>query len=368
MIYLKRRVEALRKKLAEKKLDALVLIDSEKQGWENLFYYSGFQGSSAVVVITSEKEILLTDSRYLTQASQQSPFEIRPVKTGESQLSVVKAIASELRLKSCGYDGAALCASSYLRLAELPMDWQNFSMEMAEQRRCKDAQEIALIAKAADIATAAYLDTLPEVRVGMKEIEFAKLLELNIARHEGEGVWHNNAMIVASGIRSAMPHGVAGNRVMKLGDQVTVDYGAIYGAYMSDLTRNFTLGVLKDPEFLDIHEVLLKAHKDSAALLRPGVRGCDVHAVAQKVIDDAGYGKYFGHGLGHSFGLEIHEEPRLSPLYSGELRVGDVITVEPGIYIPERGGLRLEDDYLITESGASRLSPRLPQEFVHLDL
>ena len=368
MIYLKRRLETLRKKLAEKELDALVLIDSEKQGWENLFYYSGFQGSSAVVVITHEKEILVTDPRYLTQASLQSPFDIRPVKAGESQLGVVKSLIEELHLQRCGYDGAMLCASSYLRLAELPAQWIDFSKDMAEQRRCKDAQEIALIAKAADIATAAYLDTLPKVRVGMKEIEFAKLLELNIARHDGEGVWHNSAMIVASGVRSAMPHGQAGSRAMKLGDQVTVDYGAIYGAYMSDLTRNFSLGAVKDPEFLEIHEVLLEAHRDSAALLRPGVKGCDVHAVAQKVIDDAGYGAYFGHGLGHSFGLEIHEEPRLSPLYGGELRVGDVITVEPGIYIPERGGLRLEDDYLITEQGASRLSPRLPQEFVHLDL
>ncbi|MDY3868169.1 MAG: aminopeptidase P family protein [Pyramidobacter sp.] len=368
MIFLKRRIETLRAKLTARDLDALVLIDTEKCGWENVFYYSGFQGTSAVVVVTHDREILATDPRYLTQAEQQSPFEIRPVRAGQSQVDIVKSLTEELKLKHCGIDGAKLCTETFFGIAKLPVEWFNFSDDMACQRRSKDSHEVALIAKAADIATAAYLDTLKEVRIGMKEIEFAKLLELNIARHDGEGVWHNNAMIVASGVRSAMPHGVAGSREMKLGDQVTVDYGAIYGGYMSDLTRNFSLGAVKDPEFLDIHEILLKAHKDSAAVLRPGIRGCDVHAVAQKVIDDAGYGKYFGHGLGHSLGLEIHEDPRLSPLYTEELKVGDVVTIEPGIYIPERGGLRLEDDYLITEQGASRLSPRLPQEFVHLDL
>lgn len=366
--YMEKRLACLRKKLLEEKLDALLLIDSESNGWENLFYYSGFRGSSAVVVVTQERSFLATDSRYLTQAAQQSPFEIRAVKTGESQVATAGRLLDELKIRRCGYDGAMLCAQTYLALSSFAVEWRDFSAAMAEQRRHKDAREIELIAKAADIASAAYLETLPLVRPGMKEKEFAKLLELNIARHDGEGVWHKSEMIVASGVRSAMPHGVAGSKKMELGEQVTVDYGAIFGAYMSDITRNFSLGAVKDVEFLEIHEVLLKAHRDSAALLKPGARGCDVHAAAVAVIADAGYGAYFGHGLGHSFGLEIHEAPRLSPLYQGTLRCGDVITIEPGIYIPGRGGLRVEDDYLITENGARRLSANLPQEFVHLPL
>lgn len=366
--YREKRLVCLRKKLLEKKLDALVLIDSESSGWENLFYYSGFHGSSAAAVVTQDRALLVTDSRYLTQAEQQSPFEIHAMKAGESQIAAVKRFLSRLKIRRCGYDGAMLCARTYCALCESGVEWSDFSAEMAEQRRHKDAHEIELIIRAADIASAAYLETLPLVRPGMKEHEFAKLLELNISRHDGEGVWHKSAMIVASGVRSAMPHGVASSKKMELGDQVTVDYGAIFGAYMSDLTRNFSLGPVKDARFLEIHEVLLKAHRDSAALLRPGARGCDVHAAAASVIASAGYGKYFGHALGHSFGLEIHEKPLLSPLYQGTLQCGDVVTVEPGIYIPGRGGLRVEDDYLITEDGARRLSANLPQEFVHLPL
>ena len=203
------RLVGLRKKLLEEKLDALLLIDSESSGWENLFYYSGFHGSSAVVAVTQERAVLATDSRYLTQAAQQSPFEIRAVKTGESQVATAGRLLDELKIRRCGYDGAMLCAQTYLALSEFSVEWRNFSSAMAEQRRRKDAREIELIARAADIASAAYLETLPLVRPGMREKEFAKLLELNIARHDGEGVWHKSDMIVASGVRSAMPHGVA---------------------------------------------------------------------------------------------------------------------------------------------------------------
>ncbi len=363
--FIENRIEKLRQNLASKKIDALVLIDAENVGWENLYYFSGFKGSSAVVVITHDCAVLVTDSRYLTQASQQSCLEVYPVVGRESQIRTVERLVSELKLKRCAFDGATVSAATYLSLTGLPVEWINFSDELAMQRRCKDDFEVEMIVKASDIATAAYLETLPLVRPGMKEIEFSKLLELNIARHNGEGVWHNSEMIVASGVRSAMPHGVAGVKPMELGDQVTVDYGAIFGAYMSDLTRNFSLGP-QNQEFLEIHEILLKAHRESATLLRPGVKCCDVHMKAHKIIADAGYGNFFGHGLGHGFGLEIHEMPHLSPSSDDVLRVGDIVTIEPGIYLPDRGGLRLEDDYLITADGARRLSPNLPQEFVRL--
>ncbi len=362
-MYLKKRIETLRETLVEKGLNGLILIDAEGAGWENAFYYSGFQGSNCLVAVTATRALLVTDSRYLSQASQQSPLELRTQTLGQSLTDVAEQIVKELVIKRCGFDGGALCAASYLKIASLPVEWVDFSDAMSRQRRHKDSHEIALICNAADIATKAYLKVLGQVTEGMKEIEFAKLTELEIARLGGQGVWHNSSMIVASGARSALPHGRASDKAMVLGEQVTVDYGAIYGAYMSDLTRNFSLGPVKDREFLEIHQILLKAHNDAAAMLAPGVRGCDVDAVARKIIADAGYGQYFGHGLGHSFGLEIHESPRLAPSYTEPLEIGDVITVEPGIYIPDRGGLRLEDDYLITENGAVRISSKLPQEF-----
>ena len=362
------RIGELRRNLAERKLDAMVLIDAEKLGWVNAFYYSGYQGTSATVVITHDRAILATDSRYTLQASETSPLELQTQKTGENHAVTVKRLVGELGLKRCGFDGAALSASTFIQLSELPVQWEDCSSMITAQRRHKDAGEIALIRRAADIAAGAYLAALKTVRPGMKEAELAKIIELEIAKLDGEGVWHDGGMIVASGVRSALPHGRASKKTMQLGEQVTVDYGSIYGAYQSDITRNFSLGPVADAEFLKIHDVLLEAHNTAAAALKPGVIGRDIDAIARNIIARAGYGQYFGHGLGHSFGLEIHENPRLSPAYGEELREGDVITVEPGIYIPGRGGLRLEDDYLITASGAERLSSALPQEFIHLNL
>lgn len=366
--YIRNRLIYVRKKLAEQSLDALILVDSETLGWENVYYYSGFHGSSAIVCITADKAILLTDSRYLTQAAEQSCLELRPMKPRATQLETVAALIKELGLNRIGFDGDMLSASMYLALTSTDAAWFPFSAEMYEQRRHKDAYEIEMITRAADIAGEAYMATLDMVREGMTEKEFSKLLELNIARRSGEGVWHKSSMIVASGVRSALPHGTATDRKMQLGDQVTVDFGAIYGNYMSDITRNFSLGPVSDPEFLDIYGIVLKAHRDSAAALRPGAKGDRVHEIAASIIREAGYGDYFGHGLGHSFGLEIHESPRLSPSYSGELMPGDLITVEPGIYIPGRGGLRVEDDYLITDDGAVRVTEKLSQDFIHLPL
>ena len=362
------RIRHLRNALAEKSLDALVLINDEKRGWENVYYLSGFRGSSAVLTITHDEAFLTTDSRYVTQASSQCCVEVREMQPGESQIESMLRLVRVMRLTAIAFDEASVSAQTYLKIANCPAKWHIFASQLARMRRHKDDWEVGCIKKACRIASQAYLDALSQVRVGMTELEFSKLLELAIAKHEGEGVWHNSDMIVASGTRSAMPHGTATSKEMAPGDQVTVDYGSIYGGYMSDITRNFSLGRLSHPEFHDIHDVLLSAHQAAASLLRPGVAASEVHKAAQNVITKAGYGAYFRHALGHSFGLEIHESPHLSLRSNEILEVGDVVTVEPGIYIPERGGLRLEDDYLIVKDGAECLTRDLPQEFVHLQL
>lgn len=362
------RVERCRQAMERQGLDGLVLFNQEKQGWVNLCYLSGFQGTHGALLITKNEALLCTDSRYTLQASETSPLELLPQPAKTTLFDVASQWISKFGLKKVGFDGGKLSAADYLRVQSFGPQWVDFALDLAELRRKKDAVEIEAIKKASDIAAQAYLDTLPLVKPGMKEAEFAKLVELAIARHDGEGVWHDGGMIVASGVRSALPHGRASTKEMQLGEQVTVDYGSIYHAYQSDITRNFTLGKLKDSLFEDIHALLFEAHTAAAKALKPGVRGCDVDKVARDIIAAAGYGPNFGHGLGHSFGLEIHEEPWLSPTYSGELRVGDVVTIEPGIYIDGRGGLRLEDDYLITETGAERLTSALSQEFIHLDL
>ncbi len=154
-----------------------------------------------------------------------------------------------------------------------------------------------------------------------------------------------------------MCHARATAKKFEDGDIVTVDYGATFNGYISDITRNFAIGNASS-KAKKINEILLNAHHAAAEALRPGISGKDVDAVARKIIADAGYGEYFAHGLGHGLGLEIHEAPRLSPTSKDILQVGDIVTVEPGIYIEGFGGLRIEDDYLITDSGAECLTIR----------
>lgn len=362
------RVATLRRTLVEKDLDALLLLNMEGHGWVNTYYYSGFRGTSSVVIITADKALLSTDSRYTSQAQDQSPFEQLVSPNGEPLEAIGWQILQRLGVKRCGFDGGALSASTYIKISELPVEWHDMTSAIAVQRRKKDAHEVALIRRAAEIAGTSYLEALKSVRPGMKEIEFAKIVELQIARNGGEGVWHDSPMIVASGVRSALPHGRAGTKTMELGEQVTIDWGSIYCAYLSDLTRNFTLGPVADKEFLHIHDVLLEAHRKSAAAIAPGVSCREVDAIARNIIADAGYGDYFGHGLGHSFGIDIHENPRFNTLSTSTLEVGDIMTIEPGIYIPGRGGMRIEDDYLVTADGHVHLSDSLPQELICLDL
>ena len=362
------RIQRLRKQLADHSLEALILINDEKRGWENLYYLSGFKGSSAVLTVTHDTAILVTDSRYITQARQQCCFEVRETPGRETQNETVFRLIGELKLQTIAFDDAALSAQTYMKLASGPCEWKGFASHLAQLRRQKDEWEIQCISRACEIASQAYLETLSSVHVGMTELEFSKLLELAIARRDGEGVWHDSDMIVASGVRSAMPHGVATAKKMERGDQVTVDFGAIFGAYMSDITRNFSLGQPSHPEFLAVHEVLINAHRAAASLLRPCIAARTVHEAGQRVIANAGFGACFGHAIGHSFGLEIHEKPYLSPRSGDTLEIGDIVTIEPGIYVPEKGGLRLEDDYLIVKDGAVCLTKALPQEFVRLPL
>lgn len=361
------RLENLREVLRGRKLDTLLLVNDEKRGWENVFYLSGFKGTAAVLAVSQTSAVLLVDSRYIEQARAQSAVETRQIRPGRGQLETAGRILEELQSKRVAFDGDSLSVAAYLALAVGKFEWADFSKELASLRRRKDEWEISRVVRASEIAARAYLNALSGARPGMTELEFSKLIELEIARLGGEGVWHGGDMIVASGTRSSMPHAAASGKAFERGEHVTVDFGAIFGAYMCDITRNFSLGPVRETEFSDIHEVLIEAHAASAALLRPGVRASDVHEAARGIIARAGYGDCFGHAAGHGLGLEIHESPVLSPRSVEILREGDVVTIEPGIYLPGRGGLRLEDDYLIVPGGSRRLTAALPQTFVRLE-
>ncbi|MBR2208699.1 MAG: aminopeptidase P family protein [Synergistaceae bacterium] len=359
------RVEKLRALMAERNLDVFVLIVEERANSESCHYISGFRGSSAVLIISRTDSILITDGRYLTQSKEQSPFKI----IIQSELSLPEYIAKTIKdsnFKRVGYEAEKISHASFQKFfAPIKIEWIDASDLILKLRRTKDDYEISMIKQAAKIGREALGNVLKKTHVGMSEIEFDIKLMEEIKLLGAEKGWAHDDFIVASGTRSAMCHAPATLKKFSEGENVTVDYGAMVEGYMSDITRNFVLGHA-DKKALELNEILLKAHREAAKVLRPGISGKEVDAVARKIISDSGYEKNFLHGLGHGLGLEVHEAPRLSRTSNDILQVGDVVTIEPGIYIEGWGGLRIEDDYLITADGAECLTINDNQSITHL--
>ncbi|MBR1603489.1 MAG: aminopeptidase P family protein [Synergistaceae bacterium] len=357
----KLRLDKFRDLLAQKNLDAFVLFVFEGFNTENCHYISGFRGSSAAIIINSNEAVLVTDGRYLTQVKEQALSEYKIIV--QSELPLAKFVINYLRdlnLKNIGYEAEKISH----KLFESAFNNNNFNWVDAGDlilnlRRSKDIYEINAIKKAARIGREAYGKVLNSIKLNIFEIsesEFDVRLFSEIKRMGAERGWAGHDFIVASGLNSAKCHARSTQKKFESGDIVTVDYGAMINGYMSDITRNFSVKKFKDNQVSEINNILLKAHKAAAEALRPGISGKDVDTIARKIIEDAGYGKYFMHGLGHGLGLEIHEAPRLSQSSSDILQAGDVVTIEPGIYIEGWGGMRIEDDYLITESGSECLT------------
>mgnify|MGYP002625972892 CR=1 FL=1 len=349
------RLNKLRELMGKKRIEVFFLIVDERANSENCHYISGFRGSSALLMIDYDTAHLITDGRYTTQSRQQSPFKI----TIQSEVPLLKYMADRVKdagWQHVGFEAKKISHSDYCEYLEtVGVHWHDVSDLIPKLRRTKDAHEVELIRRAALIGRKAYGETLQLAHVGMTETEFELKLMERIKLNGAEKGWAHDDFIVASGARSAMCHAPATLKKFADGDNVTVDYGAMVEGYMSDITRNFALGHISD-KAREINAVLLRAHHEAAKALRPGIPGHDVDAVARGVIEAAGYEKFFLHGLGHGLGLEVHETPRLSRTSKDILQAGDVVTIEPGIYIEGWGGLRIEDDYLITSDGAECLT------------
>ena len=349
------RLARLRALMREKGADAFVLMVLERLNSESCHYISGFRGSSAALLIDGEDARLITDGRYRTQAAKQSPFSL----TVQSELPLPAYVAravTERGWHTVAFEAEKVSQALFEAVFRpLSARWVDGSTFIPSLRRSKDGTEADAIHRAAVIARKAYDSVLEQVRPGMTEVEFESRMLSEIKRLGGEKGWVHDDFIVASGERGAMCHARATCKPFESGDTVTFDYGVTVDGYMCDITRNFAVGHAQ-PRALELNDILLRAHREAAAALRPGIAGRDVDAVARKIITDAGYGKDFVHGLGHGLGLEIHEAPRLSAISRDILQVGDVVTIEPGIYIEGWGGLRIEDDYLITETGSECLS------------
>lgn len=338
------RVEKVRQMLEEKQLDAMLVVKAD-----NRVYISGFTGSSAFIIITPQGQHLVTDFRYVEQATAQSPtFNIIRYNYSDLNKTLNELLVKE-DIKTLGFEKDYVTYDMFDQLQEhLDVKLVPVGGMVEQGRAVKDQEEIALMQKAQEIAEASFEHVLKFIKPGAKETEVAMELEFNIRRLGGEGL--SFPTIAASGVRSSLPHGRASEKVLARGDFLTLDFGAKYHGYSGDMTRTVVLGEPTARQ-REVYDTVLKAQLASLEAARPGLLGKELDAVARDIITEAGFGEYFGHGLGHGVGRAVHEAPSVGTQGETKLIPGHVITIEPGIYIPGWGGVRIEDMILITEDG-----------------
>jgi len=344
---IKSRLEKLLAGLGEKGLDGILISQPE-----NRRYLSGFDGSAGFLIITKNRSILATDSRYTVQARSQAPeYEIFTV-TGDIG-GWFPGLAAGLNIKRLGFEGGHLTFSLYRRLCDIlgkgktGLEFVPAENIVEPLRAVKEPGEIELISQAAAISDAAMDYIREELHPGMTEIEAAWEIE-KFMREKGSQALPFD-IIVASGPNAALPHAQPSARAIEEGEPIVIDIGARVGGYASDLSRTFCLGA-PDDTFKKVYDTVLGAQAGAMAIIKPGMTGGEADQVARIIIEEGGYGEAFSHGLGHGVGLAIHEQPRLGPSSPDELSDGMAFTIEPGIYIEGWGGVRIED-LVIMEQG-----------------
>jgi Xaa-Pro aminopeptidase len=349
------RLEKLRKELEGLDLQALLVTDIY-----NIRYLSGFTGSTAVMVVDLESAFILTDSRYVVQAESQTQGRAEVIPFQREWVPEIANLAAKRGWQRLGFDDVNLRYHEWSDLkAALPsVDIIPVADPTNALRIIKDKGEIDIIRRAAKITDSAFTHVSSTLRPGMTEMETALAIDswMRAQGAEKEGF----DTIVASGPRSALPHGQPTERVISVGELIVLDFGAKCNGYHADITRTVLLGEPNEDE-LSIYHIVLEAQAAAIAAIRPGIEGREVDSIARGYIADRGYGDYFGHGLGHGLGLEVHDGRILAPGSEVVLQPGMVLTVEPGIYIPGVGGVRIEDDILVTETDCEILT-RSPKE------
>jgi Xaa-Pro aminopeptidase len=339
------RIANARRKMAEAQIPALLVSQMDNVRW-----MTGFTGSNGFVMLTADTALFATDSRYIVQAAKECiGFEFKLLETSAPE--EITAILAESGHPRIGFESSSVnyaLYQSYREKLDDKIELVPVKRLVDDLRMVKDAGEIELIQEACHIADKVFDFILPQIKPGVTERELMLEMEWHIRKDCGAEVAFDT--IVASGPRSALPHGKAADRVLTKGDFVTFDFGARVNGYCSDITRTVLLGEPTD-EQLKVYQTVLDAENKTIEGLVPGAAGKDVDAIARSYIEDAGYGDYFGHGAGHSLGRAVHDGPGLSIKSEVTIAAGMVITVEPGIYIPDWGGVRIEDDVLVTEDG-----------------
>ncbi|QDU34223.1 putative peptidase [Poriferisphaera corsica] len=347
------RTKTLQKRLKGEQVQAdAVLLTNPK----DIRYLTGFIGddSWAIVPMRGSVITILSDSRFEEQIQREAPHAKAVMRTKSLSDSLKETLLKRKLTK-------VLLQPDYTTLAIRKAIANKIGAKnilehddgLLQQRAIKTPDEIKQIQKALVIQQCAFNQTIAEIKPGMTEYEITAILEYKMRALGADGT--SFPSIVAADANASLPHAIPGKTKVKTGGIVLIDWGARYNGYCSDLTRVIALGKMK-PRIREIYQITLDAQEAAIAAIKPGARLCDIDAVARNIITKAGYGKEFSHSLGHGLGLDIHEEPRLAASVKGELQEGQVVTVEPGIYLPGIGGVRIEDDVLVTSNGYKVLS------------
>lgn len=328
-------------------MDGLLVTSSA-----NLRYVANFTGTTGMALITKKDSYFITDFRYLDQAAEQAK-DFKIVQNTGPILETVAELLEKKGLKNLAIENDQMSVTQFHQLQDLvDIDLVEGSGLVESFREIKDEGEVAKIKKAVEITEAAYAHILNFIQPGQTEIEIANELDFFMRKEGASGTSFET--IVASGTRSALPHGVASQKEIQKNEMVTIDFGCFYEGYCSDMTRTFAIG---DPgsQLKEIYSIVQEAQERVVKAAKPGITGKALDSVARDFIKEAGYGDHFGHSTGHSIGLEIHESPNVAQSNEEALEAGNVITAEPGIYIPGLGGVRIEDDLLLIEDGNENL-------------
>ena len=332
-----KRIAKVRDFMDEKALDAVFYTSQE-----NVFYLSGFTGyGDATLLITKKEQFILTDFRYNEQVIVECP-DYEHVNMRSDSMPATADLMLSKGLRSVGFEDETILYTWVKSLAEEAPNIKftgigNFTEGL---RIVKSEDELAKIEEACRISSVAFAETYEAVKPGMTEIEAAALLEYNMRKYGADGVAFTT--IVASGIRGSMCHGTATEKKLEEGEAVTVDFGARYKGYDADMTRTFFIGSANS-KMREIYQIVYDAQQKAIESFRVGMTGKELDAVARDYISMHGFGKYFGHGLGHGVGIMIHEDPYVNLRGETPLTEGMVFSVEPGIYVPDLGGVRIED-------------------------
>jgi Xaa-Pro aminopeptidase len=354
------RLRKFREKFAAAAVDGMVISNGE-----NRRYLSGFTGSAGMLVIDARRAYLVTDFRYWEQAAAEADgFTI--YKQGPDLYQSVVKLIETLQWQSVGFEPESLTYLEYQKFhGLLPPTVQYVPVPdgVRQLRAVKDAVEIQLLAEAARITDRAWQKTLTVIKPGVSETDVALEFDYQLRVNGAEGSAFPT--IVASGWRAALPHGAPTAKKILPGELVLIDGGAKYQGYHGDMTRTVVLGQATARQ-REIYQIVLTAQKKALASIKAGLTGKELDAVARQAIRARGFGEYFGHGLGHSVGLNIHENPRLSPLENNPIPEGATVTVEPGIYLPDWGGVRIEDLVVVEADGIRNLTGSPKEQLIEL--